>query len=86
MLHLLQLYNMVEDKEMFIKLFSNFAVLCDDMGYSDDMGELFNELLDNHFLLFITNNNQLDRIVNTLKKHSDLAILSNISNIIGCAS
>ena len=50
MIHLLQLYKMIDDKKLFIGIFNGFFHECQDMGYAGGFeDELFNEMLLNHF-------------------------------------
>lgn len=78
MLHLLQLFNMIQDKKLFIGIFSGFFHECQDMGYSGGFEtELFNEMLLNHFGLEIENEEQLIRITRKVLDLHDLEILNN---------
>lgn len=76
MLHLLQLYKMVKNKKLFIAIFSDFALECQDLGYTGFESELFNEMLLNHFGLEIESENQLERITKKVLESSDLNFLS----------
>jgi hypothetical protein len=78
MLNLIQLYNRVDDKDLFIKLFSDFNQDCIEFGYEDDKSELFNEMLYNHFGLELVNDNQLNRVVNSLVNMQSLELLRSL--------
>ena len=78
MIHLLQLYKMIEDKKLFVGVFNDFFHECQDLGYAGGFeDELFNEMLLNHFGLEIECSKQLNRITNSVLKNSDLNILNN---------
>jgi len=78
MLHLIQLYNMVHDKKLFIGLFSDFKYETTMMQYTGFEGEMFNEMLLNHFNLEVLDENQLNRITKTLLKRDNIKFLENI--------
>ena len=78
MIHLIQLFNMIDDKKLFIGLFSYFKDEAQEMGYSGFEGELFNEMLDNHFGIEILDDKQLERITASLLKRDDLSFLNNL--------
>jgi len=78
MLHLIQLYNMVDDKKLFIGLFSGFKYETVMMQYTGFEGEMFNEMLLNHFGLEIESENQLKRITDCLLKRDNIKFLENI--------
>lgn len=79
MLHLIQLFNFVEDKDLFIALFSNLKDEAIALGYDQCITDLVNEMLYNHFDIEIDDQNQLIKITNAILKHNDLTILRNIS-------
>lgn len=66
MLHLLQIYKMVQDKELFINLFNDLEFELDEMGWRDAPEELINDLLMNHFGLEVTCPKQLKLITNSI--------------------
>ena len=78
MLHLIQLFNMVDDKKLFIGLFSGFKYETTMMGYTGFEGEMFNEMLLNHFGLEIECSKQLNRITNAVLDKLDLSFLESI--------
>jgi len=79
MIHLLQLYKMIDDKKLFIGIFNGFFHECQDMGYAGGFeDELFNEMLLNHFGLEIECSKQLNRITNAVLDKLDLSFLESI--------
>ena len=63
MLHLMQVYKMIQDKTLFIELFN-------DLSYE------INEMLDNHFGLYLEDSRQLQRLTETIiKKQGSLQFL-----------
>jgi hypothetical protein len=67
MLHLIQLYNYVDNKELFASLFYDFKGQVDEMGYClASAGELVNEILFNDFGFEIEDEGQLNKITEAL--------------------
>jgi len=66
---------MIQDKELFIALFSDLKDEVSNLGYSGCEGELFNEMLLNHFGLEIEDSKQLDRITSVVLRYNDLTFL-----------
>ena len=64
MLHLLQLYKLVDNKQLFIDLFDDLSYEIEEMGYTyiDDQMELINEMLFNHFGIEIECCIQLEKV------------------------
>ena len=78
MLHLLQIYKMIEDKKLFINLFNDLSYEIEEMGYThlEDQMELINEMLDNHFGLFMEDDRQLKMLTQAiLKRQGKLEVL-----------
>jgi len=81
MLHLIQLYNMVQDKSLFINLFNDLSYEIEEMGYLhlEDQMELINEMLDNHFGIYLESHKQLQMVTETiLKRQGKLNILKSL--------
>ena len=81
MLHLMQIYKMVHDKTLFIELFNDLSYEIEEMEYLhlEDQMELINEMLDNHFGLFLEDHRQLQRLTETIiKKQGSLQFLKMI--------
>ena len=68
MLHLLQLYKMIPDKKLFISLFNDLSYEIEEMGYLhlEDQMELVNEMLDNHFGIYLEDYGQLHRLTTAI--------------------
>lgn len=68
MLHLLQLYKMITDKKLFISLFNDLSYEIEEMGYLhlEDQMELINEMLDNHFGIYLEDYGQLQRLTTAI--------------------
>ena len=77
MLHLLQIYNMVEDKELFINLFNDLDFELNEMGWSDAPEELVSDLLDNHFGIEVLCPKQLKMITNAII-NKDISYLASL--------
>lgn len=75
MLHLIQLYKMVQDKDFFISIFSDLEYELNEMGWSADPETLINDLLFNHFGLTIESERQLAQITQTILNKKDLHFL-----------
>lgn len=75
MLHLLQLYKMIQDKDLFINIFSDLDYELNEMGWKDDPETLINDLLLNHFGLTIEDDRQLAKITKTILNKKDLTFL-----------
>ena len=54
MLHLLQVYKLVQNKQLFIDVFSDLDYELNEMGWSADPETLISDLLFDHFDLEIT--------------------------------
>ena len=68
MLHLIQLYKIVQDKKLFISLFNDLSYEIEEMGYIylDDQMELINEMLDSHFGIYLEDCKQLKKLTETI--------------------
>ena len=76
MLHLIQLYNMVDNKDDFIALFDNIQCEVDELGYEGMESELVKDLMFNHFGLEILCTKQLQHITNAImNKQGNLGVL-----------
>jgi hypothetical protein len=66
MLYLLQIFKMLNKKQqkLFIDLFNDLSYEINEMGYThlEDQMELINEMLDNHFGIYLESHNQLERL------------------------
>jgi hypothetical protein len=79
MLYLLQIYKMVQDKDLFINLFNDILSDINDLGYNDSPEELVNELLSTHFHMTLEDDRQLKYFTNTiLKKQGTLSFLKSL--------
>jgi hypothetical protein len=79
MLYLLQIYKMVQDKDLFINLFNDILTDINDLGYSDSPEELVNELLNTHFHMTLDDDRQLKYFTNSiLKNQGKLMFLKSI--------
>lgn len=80
MIYLIQLYNMINDKELFINLFNDLSYEFEDMGWCDDPETLIEDLLFNHFGLTISDEYQLESITKSIVKYQGkLEIIKTIS-------
>ena len=70
MLYLLQILKMLNKRQqkLFIDLFNDLSHEIEEMGYIhlEDQMELINEMLDNHFGIYLENHNQLERLTQTI--------------------
>lgn len=66
MIYLMQLYKMIENKKLFIGIFSDLDYELNEMGWNDDPETLINDLLFNHFDLSIECPKQLAMITNSI--------------------
>lgn len=66
MLHLMQLFRLIENKKLFIELFNDLSFELDELGYRDFPSELVNEMLDNHFGIFMEDDKQLQRVTDCI--------------------
>lgn len=79
MMYLLQIYKMVEDKKLFIQIFSDLDYELNEMGWSEDPEGLVNDLLSNHFGFSVDDEKQLSMLTSAiLKKQNDLSFLERI--------
>ena len=69
MLHLIQLYKLAGDKELFIKLFDDLSFEIDEMGYKGMEGELINDMLLNHLGLEMEDDSQLQMLTDCILRH-----------------
>jgi len=74
MIHLLQLLNMLNKKELvlFEQLFTYIIEDIEDLGYEDFPEELIGDMIDSHFGLQIVNDRQLERITSAIIKPNSL--------------
>ena len=78
MLHLLQLYKMIENKKLFINIFNDLSYEIEEMGYLhlEDQMELVNEMLDNHFGIYLEDHRQLEKLTQAIiNKQGKLELL-----------
>jgi hypothetical protein len=75
MIHLLQIYKLVKDKDLFIWLFSDLDQDLEDLGYQDDPETFVNDMLMNHFGFSISDERQLKILTNTIVNKKDLNFL-----------
>ena len=66
MLHLMQLFRLIENKKLFIELFNDLSFELDELGYRDFPSDLVNEMLDNHFGIFMEDDKQLQRVTDCI--------------------
>ena len=66
MLHLMQLFRLIENKQLFIELFNDLSFELDELGYRDFPSDLVNEMLDNHFGIFMEDDRQLQRVTDCI--------------------
>jgi hypothetical protein len=79
MLHLMQIYKLIDNKDLFIELFNDLSFELDELGYSNFPEMLINEMLDNHFGIYLECDKQLQRITETIiKKQGSLHFLKMI--------
>jgi hypothetical protein len=59
---------MVQDKKLFISLFNDLSYEIEEMGYIylDDQMELINEMLDDHFGIYLEDCKQLKKLTETI--------------------
>ena len=75
MIYLLQVYKMIENKDLFIQVFSDLDYELNEMGWKDDPETLMNDLLFNHFGLTSEDDRQLKMFTNTILNKKDLSFL-----------
>lgn len=73
MLYLLQIAKMLNDNqlELFISLFNDLSYEIDGLGYKGNESELVNELLDNHFGIYLEDDNQLNKLTSCILNHQN---------------
>ena len=59
---LLQVIGMINDKQLFVDVFNDLSFELDEMGYDSCPEVLVNDLLENHFNLSLSCNDQLKAI------------------------
>ena len=77
MLHLLQIYKMVQDKKLFIQIFNDLEFELDEMGWRENPEELVSDLLLNHFGLELTCPKQLKSITKSII-YKDISYLASL--------
>lgn len=80
MMYLISLYRMVEDKELFISLFSDLDYELNEMGWSEDPNTLINDMLFNHFGLTMESDKQLEMLTQCIINKKDLSFLRGFNN------
>lgn len=76
MLHLLQIYKMIENKDYFISIFDDLSFELENMGYKDCPEDLVDELLDIHFGIYMESETQLKMLTDCiLKKQGQMNFL-----------
>ena len=75
MIFLIQLFKMVEDKELFIGVFSNIHNEIEQIGYEDNPECLVRNLLEAWFGLTIDDENHLKKLTEVILKKKDLSFL-----------
>ena len=78
MIHLLQIYKMIQEKQYFIDLFSDLEFELYDMGWIDDPTTLINDMLFNHFGITIECDRQLEMVTNCIINKKDLSFLGRL--------
>ena len=73
MLYLLQIAKMLNDNqlELFIALFNDLSYEIDELGYKGNESELINELLDNHFGIYLEDEKQLSKLTSCILNHQN---------------
>ena len=82
MLHLMQLLNMIDDKKLFKQVFNDLDFELNEMGWNENPTELINDLLDNHFGLYIEDKRQLAEITKTILNTEKLNRAINTSQLL----
>ena len=69
MVYLIQIYNMVHDKNLFLNMFNDLSFELDELGYRECPSDLISDLLQDHFDLVIENDKQLKQLSDCIIKH-----------------
>lgn len=69
MLRLIQVYNTVKDKELFVDIFDDLSFELHDLGYIDYPEDLIDELLVNHFGISFECPRQLKDFTNDIMRY-----------------
>lgn len=75
MIYLLQLYKRIQNKALFIEVFSDLDYELYEMGWIDDAETLINDLLLDLFDLTIEDDRQLSQLTQTILNKKDLHFL-----------
>lgn len=75
MIYLIQLYNLVGQRKLFIQIFSGLKEEAKELGYEGFETELVNEMLYNHFGLELESDKQLEMLTDAMLKRDDLSFL-----------
>ena len=68
MIHLIQLYKLVDDKKLFISIFDDISYELEELGFKDFPCELIDDMLFIHFGISLEDENQLERLTNCILK------------------
>lgn len=69
MLHFIQIYKLVLDKELFINLLDDLSYEIEELGYKGSEADLVHGILDNHFGIFLEDERQLERVTEHILKY-----------------
>jgi predicted AAA+ superfamily ATPase len=71
MIYLIQLLKMMNkrQKELFVTLFNDLSYEIDELGYKNVESELIEEMLNNHFNLFIECDSQIQMLTKCILKY-----------------
>ena len=73
MIYFIQILKMLNKTQRghLVALFDDLSMEIDDMGYHGHEAELINEMLDNHFGIFLEDDNQLNMLKDYILKHQN---------------
>lgn len=71
MMYLIQVYNMVHDKNLFITTFNDLSFELDELGYRECPSDLISDLLQDRFDLVIEEDEQLKKLSDCIIKHQN---------------
>jgi hypothetical protein len=69
---------MVDDKKLFISLFSDLEFELEEMGWNEDPEGLINDMLFNHFGLTVEDDKQLSKMTAVILEKKDLTFLESL--------
>lgn len=82
MIYLLQVLKMIGKKEhdFFITIFNDLSFELEDLGYKECPEDLINDLLDNHFGIYIEDDRQLKMFTECImKKQGKMDFIKNLA-------